>query len=142
MIRLSSGLPVDMSARNTLGPYGFAVQRPNFTSLDDLSLANRSPDLWFNPDAALQPGRFEIGGGPRWVPTVRQSGNSHMHLGLFKNFRFAERVNLQFRGELFNVTNTPQFNSPNGVLASSAFGTVNGTIGTPRQVQLGLKLSF
>ena len=142
VLRLSSGIPVAMTARNTLRPYGFPVQRPNFTSVDDLKLANPSPERWFNTEAVLQPGTFEIGSGLRWLPTVRQTGNQHMHLGLFKNFRFAERVNVQFRGELFNVTNTPMFDNPNTNIGSNAFGTVSRTNGTPRQVQLGLKIRF
>ena len=142
VFRASSGLPVNMSARNTLGAYGFGAQRPNFTSPDDLKLDNPTPDNWFNTDAALQPGQFEIGTGPRWVDTVRQSGNNTIHLGLFKTFKFAERVNMQFRGEMYNLTNTPLFQAPNTTLASNTFGVVTRTFGTPRQIQLGLKLSF
>ena len=33
-------------------------------------------------------------------------------LGLFRRFQVKERIGIQFRGELFNWTNTPKFNNP------------------------------
>jgi hypothetical protein len=44
---------------------------------------------------------------------------------------------------MFNLTNTPQFAAPNTALGSTTFGQVTSTaFQGPRQVQLGLKLSF
>jgi hypothetical protein len=75
---------------------------------------------------------------------VRARGPRHAHLGVFKNFRVGERVDIQFRGELLNLTNTPQYNPPNTALGSATFGQVTGAsqFMGPRQVQLGLKVSF
>ena len=36
----------------------------------------------------------------------------NMDLGLFRNFRISERLQLQFRAEVFNLTNTPHFANP------------------------------
>lgn len=52
-----------------------------------------------------------------------------------------ERVRLQFRGEVFNVTNRPNFNNPNNSLISPAFGKIQSA-GAARQIQLALKLLF
>ena len=67
-----------------------------------------------------------------------------LNLGVSKNFSLAERLRTQFRAEMFNLTNTPQFNTPNVDLNNaSAFGTFQGTrLATNRQIQLGLRLSF
>jgi hypothetical protein len=48
---------------------------------------------------------------------------------------------LEFRVEIFNVTNTPPLGAPNGVAGSAAFGTIT-TAGDPRVVQLAVRLVF
>ena len=49
---------------------------------------------------------------------------------------------MEFRAEIFNLTNTPAFGQPNGVLGSLAFGTITSTASDPRVVQFGLKLHY
>jgi hypothetical protein len=68
---------------------------------------------------------------------------------VFKNFKFRERHEFQFRAEFFNIFNTPQFNLPGSNLTSPAnFGISTGTLttvsnfGTQRQIQFGLRYSF
>jgi hypothetical protein len=60
---------------------------------------------------------------------------------LLKNTALTERVNLEFRAELFNVFNHTQFNTPLGLTGSASFGEVTSDTG-PRIGQLSLKLSF
>lgn len=66
---------------------------------------------------------------------------------LFKNFKFTEKVGMQFRWEMFNVLNHTNFQLPgaNGAnhnnIRDAAFGQAGGTF-NPRQMQFGLKLSF
>jgi hypothetical protein len=71
----------------------------------------------------------------------RTPGLEQWDLGVFKNFRFAERVKLQFRSEFFNVLNHTNFGVPNNISTSAAFGTITSTF-PPRQIQFGLKLLF
>jgi hypothetical protein len=73
----------------------------------------------------------------------------HVDLSLFKNFPVTERLNLQFRVESFNISNTPNFfiannNSGNQELGNAAFGTISQTDPnyTPRQYQFVLKAQF
>jgi len=73
---------------------------------------------------------------------------------LAKTFRIDERRRLEFRSELFNVFNHPNFGVPNGRTAFSSvdangrgvvaadWGTITSTVTTSRQVQFGLKLVF
>ena len=143
VFRLSSGLPLDMTAQNTLSPYGFHVLRPNYKNLSDLEIDNPTPDRWFNTAAVIQPSQYSIGTGPRFLSNIRQSGPKHVHQGVFKNFQITEQIKAQFRAEMFNLTNTPRFAAPNANLGSTTFGQVTATaFSTPRQVQLGLKLTF
>jgi hypothetical protein len=69
--------------------------------------------------------------GPKYVDT---------DLSAFKTFPI-EKVTLQFRGEVFNVFNTVNMNTPNSTKSSPAFGAVSAA-GAPRIVQLALRLSF
>jgi hypothetical protein len=72
-------------------------------------------------------------------------------LSLFKNFYVFgdnEDRRLQFRAEFFNISNTPQFNNPNGNIAATDAGAINSA-GSPvsfqrtsRQIQSGLKFYF
>src|SRR5262249_12426274 len=70
-------------------------------------------------------------------------------LSLFRNFKVTERLNLQFRAESFNLTNTPHFANPNGNANSSNFGKILATqsgssdaVGRSRELRFGLRLSF
>jgi hypothetical protein len=49
---------------------------------------------------------------------------------------------LEFRAEIYNITNTPSFRNPQGDMSSANFGRITRTRGGPRVIQLGLKLRF
>ena len=64
-----------------------------------------------------------------------------LDLAVDKNFHLAERFNLQFRSEFFNILNKTNFLIPDPRLNDAAFGTIRSTF-PPRQIQFGLKLLF
>jgi outer membrane receptor protein involved in Fe transport len=82
--------------------------------------------------------------------TLAVSGRNGLYGPAFKNLDFAvhknvpvsERVNLEFRGEVFNVFNRPQLDIPSNNLSASTFGVIQQTVGDSRQVQLALKIKF
>jgi hypothetical protein len=64
-----------------------------------------------------------------------------------KRISLSERLNLQFRAEIFNLFNHTNFNTPNPVVYAAATGGPSPTAGvitstatSSRQVQFGLKL--
>lgn len=68
---------------------------------------------------------------------------------LFKNFAVTERQQIQFRAEMFNIFNTPQFANPGSTTSSPAtFGQSLSTIaavggfGSNRQIQFALRYAF
>jgi outer membrane receptor protein involved in Fe transport len=67
---------------------------------------------------------------------------------IVKNTKITERLNLQFRTELFDVFNHPNFGDPVNTVTSSAFGKILSTrfpvgdFGSARQIQFALKLLF
>lgn len=143
IVRFGSGLPLGFTAPNTLGAYGFQVQRPNVANLKDAAVENPTPDAWFNRAAFTRPGTFELGNLTRWVPNIRFGQTRHADLAILKNFRWGENWKAQFRAEMFNMTNTPQFGRANTDISSGDFGRVSGTTNVgPRNVQLGLRIQF
>jgi len=66
---------------------------------------------------------------------------------IFKNIKITERVNMQLRGEAFNVLNHTNFQLPGAQGAtnmrtnSGSFGQAGGTF-NPRNMQFGVKISF
>src|SRR5207253_11524846 len=67
-------------------------------------------------------------------------GFVNLDAGLFKNFRFKESGNVQFRWEMFNAFNHANLSNP-----TTSWGLNLGRIVSdrgPRIVQLGLKLQF
>jgi hypothetical protein len=70
-----------------------------------------------------------------------------MDFSLFKNFHPVERLNVQFRAEAFNLSNTPTFALPSASVAAltivnPGFGKLASSSATGRQLQFGLKLNF
>ena len=60
---------------------------------------------------------------------------------LHKEFRFRESKSLEFRTEVFNFVNTPNFANPDQGLQSPTF-TRYLSAGPPREIQFALKLLF
>ncbi len=73
-----------------------------------------------------------------------------LDFSIFKDFALTERFKFQFRGEAYNLANTPQFDRPNANLSDSKlaggnenFGKVTQSIaGTERHIQFSLRLQF
>ncbi len=68
---------------------------------------------------------------------------------LIKQFRFTERVGLNFRAEFFNLFNHAQFFLPGSPLTAmedisspSTFAKISQTVNNPRLVQFAVKLNF
>jgi hypothetical protein len=93
--------------------------------------------------------------------SVQGPGVVNLDLGLFRNFRISEGVQLQFRAEAFNFTNTPHFSNPTDAQATvsnrvlnpdgsyrSGFMEITSTKGTGREgvdervFRFGVRLSF
>jgi Carboxypeptidase regulatory-like domain/TonB dependent receptor len=122
--------------------------RPN--AVGDPNNGPKRPDAWFNTAAFLPAPAGTFGNAGR--NTVIGPRTNIADFSVLKSTRIRERMNLQFRGEFFNIFNHPNFALPNVAINSSAFGTIASTVdvananplsdGGPRLVQLSLKLLF
>ncbi len=103
---------------------------------------NPTPDRWFDPAAFIFPTQYTIGNGGR--NTMVGPGTVSTDLSLQRNFKLplGESGRLEFRGEAFNLFNTPQFGTPGAALGNPGFGVIGGTARSNRQMQLGLRLIF
>jgi len=116
------------------------VQRPNVVASPNLPSDQRSPTHWFNTSAFQVAPQFTLGSSSR--NPVRGPDYRDTDIAFIKHTRLREQLDLEFRAEIFNLTNTPAFGQPNGVLGSSAFGTITSTATDPRVLQFGLKLNY
>jgi hypothetical protein len=122
------------------------------------------PDRLATPgcSSAVNPGsihyiRIECFAVPNPITRLGDAGRNilpgpnliNVDTSLVRNIRVTEKVNLQFRSELFNVLNHTNFSDP--VRANVAIfnqtgavvptgGLITSTANTSRQVQFGLKL--
>lgn len=68
-------------------------------------------------------------------------GVHDLDFSLFKTFKFKETKSLEFRTEVFNLTNTANFAVPGSLnfLNANLFGKISGTQTNARLIQFGLK---
>jgi len=100
---------------------------------------------WFNPNAFSVPASGTFGDVGRNVLTG--PGLATWDFSVLKDMHLFERLNLQFRAEIFNLLDRANLNTPNLIVFTSAAGAPSPVAGsftstsTPsRQVQFGLKL--
>jgi hypothetical protein len=136
-----SGMPVTATqATNGNSPAGFAIQRPNTTGKVSLDPSQRSPAKFFNIDAFNQAPAFTLGNASR--NPVRGPAFRDGDIALIKHTSIGDRTDVEFRTEVFNITNTPGFAQPNGSFGSPAFGSITATATDPRVIQFGARISY
>ena len=141
----AKGTPLSISNGGNNTNIGSAGQRPNNNGK---SAAKEGPiadrlNAYFDTSVFSQAPIYTFGNVGRFLPDLRIPGIHNLDFSLFKNFRVTERGTIQFRAESFNITNSPQWASPNNnVTAVGTFGTITNTTNSPRNVQLALKLNF
>jgi hypothetical protein len=139
LVRVQAGdtVPVTQLTNNN-SSLGYVVQRPNRIG-DPNEFEARTVAKYFDTAAFTPAGPFVIGNSSR--DPVRGPGLQNADVMIGKTFRLTERVNLEFRAEAFNVSNTPPLNDPNGVMGNSAFGSITSA-GNPRDFEFVLKVHF
>jgi hypothetical protein len=76
---------------------------------------------------------------------VSGPGQANVDISFLKNIPIKwprEGSNLQFRTELYNALNHPQFANPDTSFTSPTFGVISNTAVNPRVIQLALRLAF
>ena len=153
-----SGLPLNVKISrpaSALPDQLNGSQRPNRVPGVPLYPAHRTVNNWLNPAA------FSTPASGTWGNLGRDAVNApdiwQIDPSVNKRFPVAERFALNFRAEAFNVLNVAQYGSPATTWAPPSGGSQNpnnfGAItssyntnptgtGTPRELQLSMKLEF
>jgi len=129
--------------RNPVRPF----LNPNFSGAVILG----KPEQWFNPNAFLAPPATGGFYGNVGRDTYIGPGLATWDFSVLKDTKIRERLNLQFRAEIFNLLNRANFNTPNLIVftpptatnptgLSGTAGAITSTSTTSRQVQFALKL--
>jgi hypothetical protein len=142
ILTLHTGQPYTVNASGCQGVWAGCF--PDLASGSNPNAApagGRTPSLWFNTANFTAPAPLtegNLGDNTNSGPPLR-----NLDFSVFKEFPFTERFKAQFRTEVFNLTNTPQFNFPDSTFGDTNFGKVTSTLaGTERHVQFSLKLLF
>ena len=170
IVRSQSATPVNLIGRSNISVNGLVVNpRPNL--IEGIPLYINDPNVpggrrFNNTVDPSRPGCK----GPFCTPPLNQQGSlgrnalrafplNQTDLSVRRLFSVGERVTLQFRTDIFNVFNHPNFGDPNPRLAQATFGQALTTygrtvsvgsaglsplyqVGGPRSMQFSLKLQF
>lgn len=134
-VALLSDIDNSNTGRSNLG-FG-ANDRPNV--IGNPVSSNQTPNQWFNTSAFAFPqfGTFGDSGRNTLIGPEFQNVNA----SLVKDTKIKESLNIQFRAEVFNLFNHPNFDLPDNFLGSPTFGQIRSAQ-APRHIQFGLKLLF
>ena len=140
IVNAQSGVPVAVTQATNFNAFaGFGTQRPNLTRNPNLPSASQTTAQWFDVSAFTTAPQFTVGTSSR--NPIRAPHYRNIDFSIIKRTNLTETVNLEFRAEFFNLTDTPPLNAPNTSFGSAAFGTITAA-GDPRVIQFGLKLNF
>ncbi|MBV8858973.1 MAG: TonB-dependent receptor [Acidobacteria bacterium] len=115
-----------------------------------LDSGQRTIDRWFDPTAYATPsgtnpatGKVEARLGNCGRNTLRGPSLTNFDAALARTFDyFGEDRDLEFRWEVFNVFNTPQFGLPDRNISGTTAGRITTLAGDPRVMQFALKFNF
>jgi hypothetical protein len=113
--------------------------RPNLVGDPNLPAGEGTPEQWFNTAAFVAPPAFTYGDAGRNI--VIGPGTKLVDLGLRKQVRIHGDQALEVRIDAYNAFNSPQFGIPGRVLGTPQFGRIT-SVGSPREIQLGLRYAF
>ncbi len=147
-----TGLPVNITvdrSASALPDGNSANQRPNYVLGVPLTPPGGStPQLWINPAAFTVPAAGtwgNLGKNAFRGPALWQIDSA-----LQRRVMLRERMALEMRAEVFNITNRPQYGQPLAdISAPSNFGRITSLAntsptgsGTPRQIEIAMRLVF
>ncbi len=159
---ISSGSPFTVFSGIQQTGYGSnGVDRPDQIAKPSLSTARKVREDYFGEGTNNAADFFSIpidlagGTGPNQGRfgtlgrnTFRGPAYYDFDYALIKDTPFgqrrsgAERIDMQFRAEFFNLFNIVNMGLPSNILNGSGFGEISRTAGTSRQIQLSMKLIY
>ena len=138
---LRAGTPLTITTQgDNLNTGGGYTQVPHRLREPSLPKGERTLSRFFDTSAFDRPPMYVVGNAGKNI--LLGPGNRSLDFSISKLFPLAERRRLQFRAELFNAANHPNWGNPGTTLGTAAFGTITSNENLPRVIQLGLKLLY
>jgi hypothetical protein len=148
ILTLMSGSPFTVFDSNDVAAQGSAPEITGFSSQrpDLVGNPNDGPHTvgaWLNASAFHQLDPVANAGQFGTVGRNIAIGPDYMDwdFGVLKNIKVSESTSLQFRAEMFNILNHPNFRIPDSDISSPTFNQILAAR-DPRQVQFALKFLF
>jgi hypothetical protein len=153
-----SGTPFSISASNASLGANSGQRADQVKDKVEILGGIGSDNPYFDPTAfrPVSEARFGTAG----FNTLRGPSYANLDMSVFRTFPLKGSADVQFRMEVFNVTNTPHFPNPSGTNVSNVvynpdgsirllngFGSITGTNNVGREyderyIRLGVRLSF
>ncbi len=111
--------------------------RPNIVG--NPTLANPTPQEWFNTSAFAIPAPYTFGNAGR--NCLRGPGFATFDVSLLRTFSLTERNKLTLEAQAFNLFNRVNFNLPQAYADQPDFGTITSAK-APRQLQIAARIRF
>ncbi len=143
ILTLRSGTPFSISSGLDNSFSGIGADRADLIGNPYLDTGRARKDLiarYFETTAFAANALGTFGTSGRSI--LRGPGAANLDLALMKGFRVKERARVEFRWEMFNSMNKPNFGTPYATRSStSRFGRIESA-SDPRIMQFALKASF
>ena len=134
-VNLSSAAGEDVARIGLVN--GINLERPNLVGYPNAGLGTASQ--WFNTAAFALPRTDSFGSAGRNI--VTGPGLAGFDFSVQKEERLYDRASIQFRFDVYNSLNHPNFNLPGRIFGAANFGVITSA-GDAREMQAAVKVVF
>jgi len=145
---IQAGRPILISAPDNTGLYEFAYTNGRADRFKSAVISDRTKTRWFDTSAFAPARAFTVPTDSLSQPDLRTPWRQAFNWSFIKNnpvqlFNRDQPINIQFRAELYNTFNTPQFDvrGASTDVTNPLFGQITEG-GGERNIQLGLRITF
>jgi hypothetical protein len=138
-----TGIPFNVILPTDVASIGRPNQRPDLVGKPNADCGSGHVIHCIDATAYATPAAFTFGNEGRNI--LHGPGLVNADFSVFKDFPIKERMKVQFRAEMFNIFNHPNFSNPNTTFnasPTSSFGNITSTTTDNRDIQFGAKFIF
>jgi hypothetical protein len=140
---LQAGRPILISAPDNTGLLDFSYTNGRADRLRSGVIDDPTKQRWFDTTAFRAAAPFTVPTDSLSQPDLRTPWRNAFNWSILKNNPIGERVNVQLRGEFYNIFNQPQFDVRGGStdVTNPQFGQITEG-GGERNIQVGVRVVF